>query len=152
VKHGPGPLLAKLIQQEDEETVTSGSVVCRLSERDVLIQDTWQAIEASIPRDQLKKLLAALKTISSTQIRFKGLQWTFETGQHGLEVTVEDETERFEEFTIQSGPWNMALEQISLLQTRREPDNTAPAHEQFLFAHSERSRRHFHTLAIAVRV
>ena len=75
-------------------------VVCRFDERDVLLQDTWQAIEWSLPRAQLKEVLAAIGTTTSSRIAVKGVQWTYVSNEHGLEVTVEDETERFEVFLL----------------------------------------------------
>lgn len=105
-----------LNQHEGEETVSNGLTVCRLGERDVLLQDTWHAIEASIPRTRLKELLASLETTTSSQIRLKGLLWTFAAGEHRLEVTIEDATERFEMFSLEPDPWEKVLEQILLFQ------------------------------------
>lgn len=105
-----------LIQHENVKAISTGLVVCRLAKRDVLVQDTWQAIEVSIPRDRLKELLASLKTTTPSQIRLNGLLWTFTTGEHGLEVTIEDPTERFEMFSLEPDLWKKVLEQILLLQ------------------------------------
>jgi hypothetical protein len=101
---------------EDVKTVSSGMVVCRFDERDVLLQDTWQAIEWSLPRAQLKEVLAAIGTTTSSRIAVKGVQWTFGSNEHGLEVTVEDETERFEVFRLEADTWRAALEQVPALR------------------------------------
>jgi hypothetical protein len=107
---------ARLLTQHEGETVSNGLAVCHLGERDVLLQDTWHAIEASIPSDRLKELCASLETTTLSQFRLKGLLWTFVAGEHGLEVTIEDATERFEMFSLEPGPWKNALEQLLLLQ------------------------------------
>jgi hypothetical protein len=105
-------LLTKL---EDVETISSGFVVCRLSERDILLQDTWQAIEVSIPRDRVKDALVAFESLTPSTVVLKGVQWTFAADEHGLKATVEDENERFEVFSFDPRTWMIVLERVQLM-------------------------------------
>lgn len=101
-----------LVRHEGARTISAGLVVCRIDEREIVLQDTWQAIEASIPRDRLKDVLASIAATTSSQITWKGLRWTFAAGERGLEVTIEDEAERFEVFALDPETWRRPLEQI----------------------------------------
>lgn len=46
----------------------------------------------------------------------KGVQWTFVSNEHGLDVTVQDETESFEVFLLEADTWRAALEQVPALR------------------------------------
>lgn len=101
-----------LTRQEGVETVSHGFVVCRLGVRDILLQDTWQAIEVNIPRDQVKDVLAAFEAPAPSRVTLRGVLWTFAADGHGLEVRAEDEKEKFETFFLEPGTWRISLEQV----------------------------------------
>jgi hypothetical protein len=105
-----------LTNQEGAETVSNELVVCRLGEHDILLQDTWLAIEVSIPRSQVEDVLAALEATTTSRVTWKGVRWTFTPDAHGLVVTVEDEMERFEAFALEPGTWRIPLEQAQRLR------------------------------------
>jgi hypothetical protein len=91
------------------ESIAPDFVVCRLNEREVLLQDTWLATEVSIPRDRLEQVISALSSSTSHTVTWRGNVLTFAPDEHGLSVTLGDESEKFETFSLEPHTWRAPL-------------------------------------------
>lgn len=104
----------RLTQQAEAESVAQGFVVCRLGEQEILLQDTWQAVELSVPRAGLELLLAALASSTPSRVLSRAGNVTFSPGEQGLMVTVSDESEELERFSLEPSTWRAPLERARL--------------------------------------
>lgn len=105
-----------LTNQAEIQTIAEGFVVCRPSDREILLQDTWAAVEMSIPRDLLKEVLAALGASGSHMVTWQGVDLTFTLGEHGLMVTIRNEAQSLESFALEAHTWRAPLERLLLMQ------------------------------------
>lgn len=108
------------------ESAAQGFIVCRLREGEILLQDTWMAVEMSIPRDRLEQVRAALSNSASSSVGWPGAVLIFARGEHGLTVTFGDETERFESFSLEPHTWEAPLQRILPTSTSSDSSTVTP--------------------------